>query len=190
MGESKSKTYTITDISKNCGVSVASISKYVKRNKLTPVETGENNAKLFSAKDYETIVKYYRSKRKDHTANHVQTTKDDVISKQSETIELLKKQLAEKDKQIQRQNDQIDHLTTAVGNIGDLTKQVAGLTSNAQQLQLAEKASQLKETSSAAHEVKTTQNDDTTPSEPSKNEHGPLYNFFHGIKNSDDRSHR
>lgn len=178
MGESKSKTYTITDIARDCNVSVASISKYVKRNKLTPVETGENNAKLFSAKDYETIVKYYRSKRKNHTASHVQTAKDDVIAKQSETIELLKKQLAEKDEQIRRQNDQIDHLTTAVGNIGDLTKQVATLTSNAQQLQLAEKASQLKETPSAAHDVNSAQNEDMDPSEPSEKKRHKWFGLF------------
>ena len=147
---------------------MASISKYVKRNKLTPVETGENNAKLFSAKDYETIVKYYQSKRKNHTASHVQTTKDDVIAKQSETIELLKKQLAEKDEQIRRQNDQIDHLTTAVGNIGDLTKQVATLTSNAQQLQLAEKATQLKDNDTAANTTKPVQNASETSSASSE----------------------
>ena len=164
MGESKSKTYTITDIAKASGVTVASVSKYVKREKLKPVKTGQNNAKLFSSKDFETIVAYYRSKHQDGKATHVQTTKDDVIAKQSETIELLKQQLAEKDRQIERQNTQIDHLTTAVGNIGDLTKQVAGLTSNAQQLQLAEKATQLKDNDTVANTTKPVQNAPETSS--------------------------
>lgn len=158
MGESKSKTYTITDIARASDVTVASVSKYVKREQLKPVKTGQNNAKFFSNEDFEDIVAYYKSKRQDSKATHVQTTKDDVIAKQSETIELLKQQLSEKDKQIERQNTQIDHLTTAVGNIGDLTKQVAGLTSNAQQLQLVEKATQLKDNDTAANTTKPVQN--------------------------------
>lgn len=168
MGESKSKTYTITDIAKASDVTVASVSKYVKREKLKPVKTGQNNAKFFSHKDFEDIVAYYKSKRQDGKANHVQTTKDDVIAKQFETIELLKKQLAEKDEQIKRQNDQIDNLTVAVGNIGDLTKQVAGLTSNAQQLQLVEKATQLKDNETAANTTKPVQNASETSSASSE----------------------
>ena len=171
MGESKSKTYTITDIAKASDVTVASVSKYVKREKLKPVKTGQNNAKFFSHKDFEDIVAYYKSKRQDGKANHVQTTKDDVIAKQSETIELLKQQLAEKDKQIERQNTQIDHLTTAVGNIGDLTKQVAKLTENAQQLQLAEKVVNESELVKPVNDEK---NDDE------KKEHGAIWRWLHG----------
>ena len=172
MGESKSKTYTITDIAKASDVTVASVSKYVKREKLKPVKTGQNNAKFFSHKDFEDIVAYYKSKRKDGKANHVQTTKDDVIAKQLETIELLKQQLAEKDKQIERQNTQIDHLTTAVGNIGDLTKQVAKLTENAQQLQLAEKVN-VNES-----ELVKPVNDEKNDNE--KQEHGAIWRWLHG----------
>ena len=172
MGESKSKTYTITDIAKASDVTVASVSKYVKREKLKPVKTGQNNAKFFSHKDFEDIVAYYKSKRQDGKANHVQTTKDDVIAKQSETIELLKQQLAEKDKQIERQNTQIDHLTTAVGNIGDLTKQVAKLTENAQQLQLVEKVNVNE--SELVKPVNDEKNDDETQ------EHGAIWRWLHG----------
>ena len=172
MGESKSKTYTITDIAKASDVTVASVSKYVKREKLKPVKTGQNNAKFFSHKDFEDIVAYYKSKRQDGKANHVQTTKDDVIAKQLETIELLKQQLAEKDKQIERQNTQIDHLTTAVGNIGDLTKQVAKLTENAQQLQLVEKVNVNE--SELVKPVNDEKNDDE------KQEHGAIWRWLHG----------
>ena len=172
MGESKSKTYTITDIAKASDVTVASVSKYVKREKLKPVKTGQNNAKFFSHKDFEDIVAYYKSKRQDGKANHVQTTKDDVIAKQSETIELLKQQLVEKDKQIERQNTQIDHLTTAVGNIGDLTKQVAKLTENAQQLQLVEKVNVNE--SELVKPVNDEKNDDE------KQEHGAIWRWLHG----------
>ena len=172
MGESKSKTYTITDIAKASDVTVASVSKYVKREKLKPVKTGQNNAKFFSHKDFEDIVAYYKSKRQDGKANHVQTTKDDVIAKQLETIELLKQQLAEKDKQIERQNTQIDHLTTAVGNIGDLTKQVAKLTENAQQLQLVEKVN-VNES-----ELVKPVNDEKNDNE--KQEHGAIWRWLHG----------
>ena len=173
MGESKSKTYTITDISKASDVTVASVSKYVKRERLKPVKTGQNNAKFFSHKDFEDIVAYYKSKRQDGKANHVQTTKDDVIAKQSETIELLKQQLAEKDKQIERQNTQIDHLTTAVGNIGDLTSKVAKLTENAQQLQLVEKVNVNNEFE-PVKPVNNEKNDDE------KQEHGAIWRWLHG----------
>lgn len=172
MGESKSKTYTITDIAKASDVTVASVSKYVKREKLKPVKTGQNNAKFFSHKDFEDIVAYYKSKRQDGKANHVQTTKDDVIAKQSETIELLKQQLAEKDKQIERQNTQIDHLTTAVGNVSDLTSKVAKLTENAQQLQLVEKVNVNE--SELVKPVNDEKNDDE------KQEHGAIWRWLHG----------
>ena len=47
MVQSKSKTYTVSDMARICGVSVASISKFVKRNGLKPVKVGKNNAKYF-----------------------------------------------------------------------------------------------------------------------------------------------
>lgn len=180
MGESKSKTYTITDIAKVCGVSVASISKYVKSHGLTPVETGQNNSKLFSYSDYESIRSYYKSKRVESKPNHTQSTKSDIIGElrnvnkqQSETIELLMKQLDEKDEQIKRQNDQIDNLTTAVGNVSDLTKQVASLTANSQQLQLAEKLG--KATPDTVDNKDVTDDSDVTE----KAQHGWLWRLFH-----------
>lgn len=133
MSKVKSKNYTISEIARDCSVSVASISKYIKRNGLKPVKNGQNNAKLFSFSDFEQIKSYYETKREnEETASqspHV--TNADLIQHLQETIDSLHDQLAEKDKQIARQNNQIDALTNAVGNVSDLTSKVASLTENA-----------------------------------------------------------
>lgn len=158
-----------------CGVSVASISKYVKRNGLKPIETGQNNAKLFSDNDFQHIKSYYQTKRKTEEtvgqSSHI--TNADLINYLEETIGDLRKQLSEKDKQIDRQNTQIDALTQAVGNVSDLTKKVASLTENAQQLQLAEKVN--------VNESKPVKpvNDDEQPDEKQK-QHGAVWKWLHG----------
>ena len=176
MSKSKSKTYTISMMARECGVSVASISKYVKRNKLKPVEAGQNNAKLFSYADFQHIKSYYQSKRENEgiigQSPHV--TNADLISHLEETIDDLRQQLSEKDKQIDRQNTQIDALTQAVGNVSDLTKQVASLTENAQQLQLAEKVN-----INESKPVKPVNDGQSDESEEQK-QHGAVWKWFHG----------
>lgn len=175
MSKSKSKTYTISMMARECGVSVASISKYVKRNKLKPVEAGQNNAKLFSDADFQHIKSYYQSKRENEgiTGQSPHVTNADLINHLEETIDDLRQQLSEKDKQIDRQNTQIDALTQAVGNVSDLTKQVASLTENAQQLQLAEKVNVNNEFE-PVKPVNNEKNDDE------KQEHGAIWRWLHG----------
>lgn len=161
-------------IARDCDVSVASISKYVKRNGLRPVEPGQNNAKLFSEADFQRIKSYYKTKRENEEAtiqsSHV--TNADLINHLQDTIDGFREQLAEKDKQIERQNTQIDALTQAVVNVSDLTSKVAKLTENAQQLQLAEKVN-INE-SEPVKPVNSEQNNEE------KQEHGAIWRWFHG----------
>ena len=94
MSKSKSKTYTISMMARECGVSVASISKYVKRNKLKPVEAGQNNAKLFSDADFQRIKSYYQSKRENEesVSQSPHVTNADLINHLEDTIDDLRKQ--------------------------------------------------------------------------------------------------
>ena len=176
MSKSKSKTYTISMMARECGVSVASISKYVKRYKLKPVEAGQNNAKLFSDADFQRIKSYYQSKRENEesVSQSPHVTNADLINHLEDTIDDLRKQLSEKDKQIDRQNTQIDALTQAVGNVSDLTKKVASLTENAQQLQLAEKVD-INE-SKPVKPVNTGQDSE----DDEQKQHGAVWKWFHG----------
>ena len=176
MSKSKSKTYTISMMARECGVSVASISKYVKRNKLKPVEAGQNNAKLFSDADFQRIKSYYQSKRENEesVSQSPHVTNADLINHLEDTIDDLRKQLSEKDKQIDRQNTQIDALTQAVGNVSYLTKKVASLTENAQQLQLAEKVD-INE-SKPVKPVNTGQDSE----DDEQKQHGAVWKWFHG----------
>lgn len=163
-------------MARDCGVSVASISKYVKRNGLKPVEIGQNNAKLFSDADFQRIKSYYQSKRENEesVSQSPHVTNADLINHLEDTIDDLRKQLSEKDKQIERQNTQIDALTQAVGNVSDLTKKVASLTENAQQLQLAEKVD-INE-SKPVKPVNTGQDSE----DDEQKQHGAVWKWFHG----------
>lgn len=163
-------------MARGCGVSVASISKYVKRNGLKPVETRKNNAKFFSDADFQRIKSYYQSKRENEesVSQSPHVTNADLINHLEDTIDDLRKQLSEKDKQIDRQNTQIDALTQAVGNVSDLTKKVASLTENAQQLQLAEKVD-INE-SKPVKPVNTGQDSE----DDEQKQHGAVWKWFHG----------
>lgn len=115
----------MSELAKLSGVSVASISKYVKKNRLKPVKTGENNSKYFDSAVYNKVLTHYRTKVK--TEGKSQNNKDLVIEAQRETIDQLKDtvktlkeqitilntQLEVKDKQIATANqlaDQAQHL--------------------------------------------------------------------------------
>ena len=110
MVQSKSKTYTVSDMARICGVSVASISKYVKRNSLKPVRTGKNNSKYFDDAVLSEIKSYYRDKGEkqlEASSTYKPATKDDVIAELRARIdelmainELLRDELKVKNRQI------------------------------------------------------------------------------------------
>lgn len=110
MVQSKRKTYTVSDMARICGVSVASISKYIKRNSLKPVRTGKNNSKYFDDAVLSEIKSYYQSKdekQSEASSNYKPATKDDVIAELRARIdelmatnELLRDELKVKNRQI------------------------------------------------------------------------------------------
>lgn len=109
MGQSKRKTYTVSQMARICGVTVASVSKYVKRHSLKPIETGKNNSKYFDEAVLSEIRSYYKDKSEKQTSsdNYRPATKDDIISELRSRIdeliatnELLRHELDVKNKQI------------------------------------------------------------------------------------------
>lgn len=109
MGQSKRKTYTVSQMARICGVTVASVSKYVKRHSLKPIETGKNNSKYFDEAVLSEIRSYYKDKSEKQISsdNYRPATKDDIISELRSRIdeltatnELLRHELDVKNKQI------------------------------------------------------------------------------------------
>lgn len=109
MGQSKRKTYTVSQMARLCGVTVASVSKYVKRHSLKPIETGKNNSKYFDEAVLSEIRSYYKDKSEKQASsdNYRPATKDDIISELRSRIdeltatnELLRHELDVKNKQI------------------------------------------------------------------------------------------
>lgn len=110
MGQSKRKDYTISDIARISDVTVASVSKYVKRNELKPVRLGKNNSKYFDSSVLDEIRSYYQrksEKQQEASSEHRPATKDDVIDELrarvrdlQTTNELLRNELKVKNDQI------------------------------------------------------------------------------------------
>lgn len=110
MGQSKRKDYTISDIARISDVTVASVSKYVKRNGLNPVRPGKNNSKYFDSSVLDEIRSYYQrksEKQQEASSEHRPATKDDVIDELrarvrdlQTTNELLRNELKVKNDQI------------------------------------------------------------------------------------------
>lgn len=110
MGQSKRKDYTISDIARISDVTVASVSKYVKRNGLKPVRLGKNNSKYFDSSVLDEIRSYYQrkiEKQQEASSEHCPATKDDVIDELrarvcdlQTTNELLRNELKVKNDQI------------------------------------------------------------------------------------------
>ena len=110
MGQSKRKDYTISEIARVSDVTVASVSKYVKRNGLKPVRLGKNNSKYFDSSVLDEIKSYYQrksEKQQEASSDHRAPTKDDIIDELrarirdlTATNELLRGELKVKNDQI------------------------------------------------------------------------------------------
>lgn len=100
MTKTKTKSMTITEISRVTGVSGASITALVEKWNLKPTKTGQYNRKYYSPKDSQRLIGYYQSKAKTSPKTSRQTTKDDLI-------EALREQVKAKDKQIDLLNEQL-----------------------------------------------------------------------------------
>ena len=110
MRQSKRKDYTISEIARLSDVTVASVSKYVKRNGLKPVRLGKNNSKYFDSSVLDEIKSYYQrksEKQQEASSEHRPATKDDVIDELRDRVrdlqatnELLRNELKVKNDQI------------------------------------------------------------------------------------------
>ena len=100
MANTKTKTMTITELSRVTGVSGASITALAKKWKLKPTKTGEYNRKYYGAKDCQRIIDYYQSKAKTGTKTTKTATKDDLI-------ETLREQIEDQRHQIDQLNEQL-----------------------------------------------------------------------------------
>lgn len=107
MTQTQTKTYSITEMARACGVSVSSMRSQLLKRGLKPAQTGENNSKLYDAAVLDTMKKYYRSKSKRGSNRPPQTTRSELIESKNTQIEqlqaeieLLKSQLDVKDEQI------------------------------------------------------------------------------------------
>ena len=106
MVKTKTKMYTISELASICGVSVASISVFIKNSSFKPVKTGSHNKKYFDDAVKKQLEAHYQSKTKVKTKT-TSNSKDDLISslrerieEQKHTIALLEEQLKVKDEQI------------------------------------------------------------------------------------------
>jgi DNA-binding transcriptional MerR regulator len=98
--KTKTKSMTISDLSRVTGVSGASITALAKKWKLKPTKTGEYNRKYYGAKDCQRIIDYYQSKAKTGTKTTKTATKDDLI-------EALREQVKDQKHQIDQLNEQL-----------------------------------------------------------------------------------
>ena len=103
MTETKTNTYTVSELARIADVTPASMSAYILKLGLKPTKTGKYNRKYFSQADYDQIMEHYHKQPKTKTKTP-KTTKDDIIRTQQRLIDVLREQLSVKDKQIETAN--------------------------------------------------------------------------------------
>lgn len=117
--KTKTKTYTTSELASICGVTVGSISVFIKKNNLKPTKTGQNNAKYYDDSVLKQLrLHYEKSKSKrDKTTNTqdlrtqlaVSNAENDLLRNELETakstIEILRNELKIKNSQIDKLQD-------------------------------------------------------------------------------------
>ena len=160
MAQTQTKTYSITEMARICGVSVSSMRTQLIKRGFKPAETGENNSKLYSDKAFKTMRDYYRSKSKSSSNRQPQTTRSELIESKNAQIEQLKSEVELLKSQLNVKDEQIKSMT-------EVAKANAQLTAQAHTLD----ASHRMEDSST-----TSQNESKTVSEEP---HGLFWRIFH-----------
>lgn len=117
--KTKTKTYTTSELASICGVTVGSISVFIKKNNLKPTKTGKNNAKYYDDSVLKQLrLHYEKSKSKrDKTTNTqdlrtqlaVSNAENDLLRNELETakstIKILRNELKIKNSQIDKLQD-------------------------------------------------------------------------------------
>lgn len=123
MAQTQTKTYSITEMSRVCGVSVSSMRSQLLKRGLKPTQTGENNSKLYSDKAFKTMQAYYRSKQKNVDSKSHQTTRSELIESKNAQIEQLQKEVELLTAQLHTKDKQIDAMTSLAESNAQLTAQ-------------------------------------------------------------------
>lgn len=123
MAQTQTKTYSITEMARICGVSVSSMRSQLLKRGLKPAQTGENNSKLYDAAVLDTMKKYYRSKSKNVDSKSHQTTRSELIESKNAQIEQLQKEVELLTAQLHTKDKQIDAMTSLAESNAQLTAQ-------------------------------------------------------------------
>lgn len=123
MAQTQTKTYSITEMARVCGVSVSSMRSQLLKRGLKPTQTGENNSKLYSDKAFKTMQAYYRSKQKNVDSKSHQTTRSELIESKNAQIEQLQKEVELLTAQLHTKDKQIDAMTSLAESNAQLTAQ-------------------------------------------------------------------
>lgn len=159
--KTKTKTYTTSELAYVFGVTVGSISVFLKKNNLKPVKTGQNNAKYYDDSVLEQLrLHYAKSKSKrDKTAN-TQDLRTQLAVSNAEN-ELLRNQLDAANSTIKILQNELKIKNSQIDKLQDLTNQ-------AQQLDLA---------THTQHQELLEQKSTQPTGEQTKHKHG-LFNWF------------
>lgn len=156
MTQTQTKTYSITEMARACGVSVSSMRSQLLKRGLKPAQTGENNSKLYDAAVLDTMKKYYRSKAKSSSNRQPQTTRSELIESKNAQIEQLQREVELLTAQLHTKDKQIDAMTALAESNAQLTAQAHTL--------------------DASHRLEDSTTNDTKPTQDA---HGRLWHLFH-----------
>lgn len=156
MAQTQTKTYSITEMARICGVSVSSMRSQLIKRGLKPAQTGENNSKLYDAAVLDTMKKYYRSKSKSSSNRQPQTTRSELIASKDAQIEQLRSEVELLTAQLHTKDKQIDAMTALAESNAQLTAQAHTL--------------------DASHRLEDSTTNDTKPTQDA---HGRLWHLFH-----------
>lgn len=156
MTQTQTKTYSITEMARICGISVSSMRSQLLKRGLKPAQTGENNSKLYDAAVLDTMKKYYRSKSKSSSNRQPQTTRSELIASKDAQIEQLQSEIELLKSQLDVKDEQIKSMT-------EVAKANAQLTAQAHTLD-------------ASHRLEDSTTSDT---KPTRDAHGRLWHLFH-----------
>ena len=123
MTQTQTKTYSITEMARACGVSVSSMRSQLLKRGLKPAQTGENNSKLYDSAVLDTMKKYYRSKSKRGSNRQPQTTRSELIASKDAQIEQLKSEVELLKSQLNVKDEQIKSMTEVAKANAQLTAQ-------------------------------------------------------------------
>lgn len=128
--KTKTKNYTTSELASICGVTVGSISVFIKKNNLKPTKTGQNNAKYYDDNVLKQLQLHYaKSKPKRDKTNNTQDLRTQLAVSNAEN-ELLRDQLAAAKSTIEILRNELTIKNSQIDKLQDLTNQ-------AQQLDLA-----------------------------------------------------